>query len=1102
MSASGEPCSEPRIRRAGPGSGRARVFGFLSAAAVLTSGWTGLRPASWLAAGDLLLLIALIVVGPAAGLRAVRSLGPLVLVPCTLLVALAAGQGSADGRLFGISLAVSLLASFVLVVVATRDGVLASRRVVDLLVVSACCSAAVASVSAIGGWSLTFPGVLSYAGRETGLAQHPNQLAAFTLIAVALVLFRPRSTRVPGGVRVATLAILIGGIGASGSRAAVLVLAGLLVARVVARPVRVRWIVGAFAGAAASGVALVVLGVRIPAIDRLFALTPFSQANVAESNGARWRLLGSTWSRFLDRPVFGSGSEYLQGAHNVMLQLLAAGGIVLLVAFVPLIAASLSSLRRSASRPVDPASVAVAAWLALAVFQNSMGDRFVLLVVAVAAMGGRVAATLSGSVVDRFGHDLRRLVMGKGGSVVRGRGRGRGRVAAGGVVVAMLAGTLVLPANVSAAGAPQADSGRGDGDVAAPVVEEEPSSVPSTVAESTVEDVVEPSSVPSTVAESTVEEVVESTVVEPSSVPSTVVESTVVESTVEEVVESTVEEIVESTVVESTDVLLGGVPTIAFDFNGDGSSDRAVFRPEVGGWYIDGQPTQFLGLAGDVPVPGDYDGDGTTDAAVFRDGAWYVSGQAPVFFGEPGDVPVPADYDGDGATDVAVFRDGVWFIDGQATKYLGVATDVPVPADFDGDGATDVAVFRPEFGGWYVDGQAPVFYGLPGDVPVPADFDGDGSADRAVFRPEFGGWYVDGQAPVFVGLSSDVPVPADYGADSSADRGVFRPEFGGWYVDGAAPVFYGLSTDVPLLLPQAVYGRYFGADVTAPPVPQGLGALAEPGRVTLTWSPVIADDLAGYRVYRAFGAFGSPVRVGPDPVVGTEFVDDTGAASENYTYTVTAVDMSGNESDPSESVVVATEPGVITHCGTISADETWTNDAVHVLDCDVTIAAGVAVTVGAGAVVKAAQSRRLTVLGSLSVVGTESEPVVFTSIRDDSVGGDTNRDSTTTSPALGDWSGIVVDRAAVDAPPLVSLDHAEVRFASTGVSRSIRRRCRRRFRTGCRRRCRSRTQCFLMCLVRCLLGRRSRRWWCLIRCWWVVSILRCRRRRWWCLVTA
>ena len=32
------------------------------------------------------------------------------------------------------------------------------------------------------------------------------------------------------------------------------------------------------------------------------------------------------------------------------------------------------------------------------------------------------------------------------------------------------------------------------------------------------------------------------------------------------------------------------------DYNGDGNIDAAVFRPAVGGWYINGQATQFLGL--------------------------------------------------------------------------------------------------------------------------------------------------------------------------------------------------------------------------------------------------------------------------------------------------------------------------------------------------------------------------------------------------------------------------------------------------------------------------------------------------------------------------
>ncbi len=250
-----------------------------------------------------------------------------------------------------------------------------------------------------------------------------------------------------------------------------------------------------------------------------------------------------------------------------------------------------------------------------------------------------------------------------------------------------------------------------------------------------------------------------------------------------------------------------GVPP-ATDFNGDGKTEIAVFRPSTGAWYVQGGAATAWGANGDVPVPGDYNGDGRTEIAVFRPstGAWYVQGGATTAWGANGDVPVPGDYNGDGKTEIAVFRPstGAWYVQGGATTAWGANGDVPVPGDYSGDGKTDIAVFRPSTGAWYVHGGATTAWGANGDVPVPGYYDGDADIDIAVFRPSSGVWYVRAGTTTSWGTSGDIPVPGDYDGNGSTVIAVFRPSTGLWYLRAGTTTVWGTSGDTALPLPFAI----------------------------------------------------------------------------------------------------------------------------------------------------------------------------------------------------------------------------------------------------------------------------------------------------------
>jgi hypothetical protein len=96
-------------------------------------------------------------------------------------------------------------------------------------------------------------------------------------------------------------------------------------------------------------------------------------------------------------------------------------------------------------------------------------------------------------------------------------------------------------------------------------------------------------------------------------------------------------------------------------------------------------------------------------------------------------------------------------------------------------------------------------------------------------------------------------------------------------------------------------------DVFPPPVPVGLVSAADTTAkaIDLNWTPDVDPALAGYIVYRrATGTHETPQRISPagKPVTISEWSDTTALPGQRYAYSVSAIDVSGNESQRSTEV--------------------------------------------------------------------------------------------------------------------------------------------------------------------------------------------------------
>lgn len=243
------------------------------------------------------------------------------------------------------------------------------------------------------------------------------------------------------------------------------------------------------------------------------------------------------------------------------------------------------------------------------------------------------------------------------------------------------------------------------------------------------------------------------------------------------------------------------------DFAGDGgTASYSYWNPATGDSVSLRNTVNWgLGSLGDIFVPGDFDGDGITDRAVYRDstGYWYIRRSSDLAwfvlkFGLPGDKPVAADFDGDTITDIAVWRpsDGNWYFWYMGTQsfsavHFGASGDKPVQSDYDGDGKADAAVYRPSTGVWYYLRSSDLNYGAVAwgnstDRPIPGDFDGDGKTDTAIYRDSDHTAYIlrsYDMTPVYYtfGITGDIPQVSDYDGDLVSELVIYRPSNKTWW---------------------------------------------------------------------------------------------------------------------------------------------------------------------------------------------------------------------------------------------------------------------------------------------------------------------------------
>lgn len=226
-------------------------------------------------------------------------------------------------------------------------------------------------------------GFVDVTGRQAGLTQQPNHLALAIALAIPIAATWLNRRRVPG---VLMLIVLFVALLLTGSRGGLLVGILALPVTMLALNETRRWAFWCVGG----GLLAFAAYASNPA--RLVAHTRFGSQAAKLSDSSRLHLLRQGIADWLHSPWHGVGFTVINDAHEVHIQLLAAGGVVAMAGALAYGYSMVGAARRSAR--MDPLLgrallIAICSWLLCMFVENQLTNLYLYMPVALVAVLGQ-----------------------------------------------------------------------------------------------------------------------------------------------------------------------------------------------------------------------------------------------------------------------------------------------------------------------------------------------------------------------------------------------------------------------------------------------------------------------------------------------------------------------------------------------------------------------------------------------------------------------------------------------------------------------------------------------------------------------------------------